>query len=119
MYKYLGRFSLCCLLIATTSLAGCNILNKNGIGTTPIQKVLKMPSDTQQVTIHGKVTDQIAILGKGVYQLTDETGSIWILTDKGTPGMNQNIAVTGHLEKGFVFAGKNFGLSLVEQTRID
>ncbi len=78
-----------------------------------------MPSDTQEVTIHGKVTNQFAALGKGAYQLTDETGSIWILTDKGTPAMNQSIAVTGHLQKGFVFAGQNFGLSLVEQTRVN
>lgn len=108
-----------CLFTLGTGLSSCEMLWKSGIGTTSIEQVNRNPRDKKEVTIRGKVVNQFAVLGRGIYELKDDTGSIWILTDKGMPKMNSSIAVKGQPQEGLSFAGQNFAVSLNELGRFE
>jgi hypothetical protein len=100
-------------------LTGCDIASRIGIGTSPIGKVAQNPTDYKEATIRGKVTNQFSALGKGAYELKDDTGSMYVWTNKGMPTMNSSITVRGTMQEGFVFAGQNFAVSLIEVERLE
>jgi len=100
-------------------LTSCDIASRIGIGTTPIGKVAQSPTAYKEATVRGKVTNQFSALGKGAYELKDDTGSMYIWTTKGMPTMNSSITVKGQTQEGFVFAGQNFAVSLIEVERLE
>jgi hypothetical protein len=72
----------------------------------------------REVTVAGRVTNSYGAMGTGVYQLDDGTGKIWVFSERyGVPGREARIAVTGLIEQGFNFGGRNFALVLRETRR--
>jgi hypothetical protein len=72
----------------------------------------------EEVTIAGRVTDSFGALGRGVFQLDDGTGRMWVLAGpRGLPGNDAKVAVSGHVEQGFSLAGRNFATVLRETDR--
>jgi len=72
----------------------------------------------REVTIVGRVVDSFGALGRGVFQVDDGTGTMWVLTGQyGIPGAGAKLAVTGHVEQGFSLAGRNFATILRETER--
>ena len=100
-------------------LTACNLTSRVGIGTTPIEKVVQSPTSYKEAIIRGKVTNQFSALGKGAYELKDDSGSMYIWTTKGMPAMSSSITVKGQPQEGFVFAGQNFAVSLIEVERLE
>jgi hypothetical protein len=72
----------------------------------------------KEVTIAGRVANSFGGLGTGVFELQDETGRMWVFSEKyGVPGRDARIAVTGRVEQGFAFGGRNFAVILRETQR--
>ena len=72
----------------------------------------------QEVTIAGRVTDSFGALGRGVFEVDDGTGLMWVLAGQyGIPSAGAKLAVTGRVEQGFSFAGRNFATILRETER--
>jgi hypothetical protein len=72
----------------------------------------------REVTVAGQVTDSFGFGGRGVFQLDDGTGSIWVLPGPfGVPSRGARFAVTGRVEQGFTFGGRNFVTILRETER--
>jgi hypothetical protein len=72
----------------------------------------------KEVTIAGHVTDSFGALGRGVFEVDDGTGVMWVLAGQyGVPGAGAKLAVTGRVEQGFSFAGRNFATILRETER--
>jgi hypothetical protein len=72
----------------------------------------------KEVTIAGRVTNSFGGLGTGVFELQDETGRMWVFSEKyGVPGRDARIAVTGRVQQGFAFGGRNFAVILRETQR--
>jgi len=71
----------------------------------------------QEVTIAGHVTDSFGALGHGIFQVDDGTGTMWVLAQSGVPGANAKVAVTGQLQQGISFGGRNFATVLKETER--
>jgi len=109
--------SLALLLGLSLALAGCGQLARLGIGTTPIATVEQNPSRYTDVYIRGRVVNQIGVFGQGVYEIQDNSGSLWVITDKGLPAMNSTVTVRGKAQEGIVVGGRSFGVSLVEAER--
>jgi hypothetical protein len=109
--------SLVFLLCLSLALAGCGPLARLGIGTTPIATVEQNPSRYTDVYIRGRVVNQIGVFGQGVYEIQDNSGSLWVITDKGLPAMNSTVTVRGKAQEGIVVGGRSFGVSLVEAER--
>ena len=71
----------------------------------------------RDVTVAGRVMNSFAVMGKGVYEIDDGTGRIWVFSDKfGIPGRSAGIAVTGRIQQGFSLGGRNFA-TIIRETR--
>jgi hypothetical protein len=74
--------------------------------------------DGREVTIAGRVTDSFGAMGRGVFEVDDGTGRMWVFTDRfGLPGADARLAVTGRIEDGFSFGGRHFVVVLRETER--
>jgi hypothetical protein len=99
--------------VATLLLAGC----------PPRVSIAKINQDPgryagKEITIAGRVADSFGALGRGVFQIDDGTGTMWVLAGQyGVPGSGAKVAVTGHIEQGFTLAGRNFATILRETER--
>lgn len=109
-----NRFATALLIIATSLLlAGC----------PPQVSIAKLDRDPgryagKEVTIAGRVTDSFGALGRGVFQVDDGTGRMWVLAGHGgLPAADARVAVSGHVEQGVSVAGQNFATILRETER--
>src|SRR5262245_61389577 len=72
----------------------------------------------KEVTIAGRVTDSFGALGTGVFEVDDGTGRMWVFSERyGVPGEGARLAVTGRIDQGFTFGGRNFATILRETER--
>jgi len=71
-----------------------------GCGGVTINKLLAEPNHYagRDVTLHGDVTKSASVLGHGAYQLSDGTGSIWIVSAHGVPRQGAKVKVTGRVK---------------------
>jgi hypothetical protein len=92
-------------------------------GCPPRESIAKINQDPgrfagKQISIAGQVTDSFGAVGTGVFQLDDGTGSMWVFSKNyGVPGSGAKLAVTGHIQQGFAFGGRNFATILLETER--
>ena len=92
-------------------------------GCPPRESIAKINQDPgrfagKEISIAGQVTDSFGALGSGVFQLDDGTGTMWVFSAKyGVPGGGAKLAVTGRVEQGFAFGGRNFATILRETER--
>lgn len=71
----------------------------------------------KELTVGGTVSSGFGALGSGVYEIDDGTGSMWVYSQSyGVPGNGTKVAVTGRIEQGFNFAGRNFA-TILRQTQ--
>lgn len=111
--------ALCLLLgLGTVSLTGCNALARFGIGTTSIEAVVNNPMGHSDVIVRGEVTNQFGAFGRGVYEIQDKTGTLWVLTEAGLPSMHSTVTVRGTAAEGVSLGGRNFGVLFTESERL-
>jgi hypothetical protein len=82
------------LIVAMLLLAGC-------AGVTPIRDLLNDPSryDGKTVRIKGEVKGSLGALGVGGYEVTDETGTLAVVSDRADPPRaGTDIGVTGKFQ---------------------
>lgn len=69
----------------------------------------------QEITIKGQSSNAFGGMGTGIYQVDDGTGRIWVFSDNfGVPGEGATVSVTGRVEQGISWGGRNFGVILRE-----
>lgn len=71
----------------------------------------------REVGIRGVVLNSFGALGVGAYELDDETGRIWVLTERGVPPKGARVRTVGKFINGVTWAGRNFGNALRETNR--
>lgn len=64
---------------------------------TPIENLSQQNQNTT-VYVRGTVGDRAPFLGTGAYQLQDETGKVWVLTDDILPQTGEEVTIKGQLE---------------------
>lgn len=91
----LRRAGLLVLLIGAVSTAAC--------ASRSINQVLADPGryHDKQVKLSGSVVDSYSMVGRGVYQLDDKTGRLWIVSDNGVPRRGARVNVKGTVREGF------------------
>jgi hypothetical protein len=108
-----NRFPLVMVILGSLLLAAC----------PPHESIEKINRDPgrfagKEITIAGQVTDSFGALGSGVFQIDDGTGTMWVLSKhSGIPGNGAKVSVTGHVQQGFAFGGRNFATILIETER--
>lgn len=107
------------VLVAVTVLSGCKYLP---VGYTSISEIMRNPAafEMQTVKIRGEVTDanKLPLLDVRVYQLSDETGSILVLTQGNLPAVGKQVAILGQVENMMILAGQGLGLIVRETERL-
>lgn len=115
-FKYIMRkFLLIIIVFISVGFVYYKFLRKNNeikgiefaLTTTPIGEMVTDPRDfeNKEVTVSGIVTSSFS-LGLKYYTIKDETGSIYVLTDKAVPKEGELVKVTGIFNQRFKIADK-------------
>ncbi|PSN12583.1 hypothetical protein C7293_19495 [filamentous cyanobacterium CCT1] len=81
---------------------------------TPIAEV----SQTQQSTVYlaGTVEQQLPLVGQGLYELVDESGAIWVLSDEAPPPAGTAIAIRATIQyEQILLQGQDVGQHYAEE----
>jgi hypothetical protein len=71
----------------------------------------------REVALRGVVVNSFGALGVGAYEIDDETGRIWILTERGVPPRGARVRPVGKYINGVTWGGRSFGNALRETDR--
>jgi hypothetical protein len=91
------------LSLLVGGIVGCTPLNYLGLAQpniTPIgelspQQTTETTSEEQLIYLEGKVVDRAPFVDSGSYQLQDETGTVWVLTNGQLPQTGETVQITG------------------------
>ncbi len=113
MNTYQKTFAAILLVAATILLAAC----------PPRVKIADINRDpgryaNKDVSIAGRVSSSFGVMGTGVYEIDDGTGTMWVYSQSyGVPANGAKVAVTGRIQQGFSFGGRSFATILRETER--
>ena len=72
----------------------------------------------REVNVAGEVTQSIGFLGKGIYQVDDGTGRLWVLVNtRGVPSKGAKVGVKGRVTPTVTFMGVNYATVMRETDR--
>jgi len=72
----------------------------------------------KEVAVAGTVTQSIGALGRGIYQVDDGSGRLWVLTtNRSVPSKGAKVGVKGHVIPTVTFLGINYATVLQESDR--
>ncbi len=82
-------------------------LSAAACATKSIDRVLADPSRyrDRQVQIAGEVVDSYSLLGRGVYRVRDNSGQLWVLSERGVPRDGARVKVKGTIREPFNLGG--------------
>jgi hypothetical protein len=99
------------LLMLTLVLFGCG-------WHTHISEINDRPQDYEdkQVSIKGKVIETLSIpfVQKGLYQMDDGSGKIWVISQSRIPSRGEKVVVKGEVKTGFSIGNRTFGTIVAE-----
>ncbi|MDX2031558.1 MAG: hypothetical protein SF339_12860 [Blastocatellia bacterium] len=100
------------LLASVTLFTGCP-------EKTTISRIDSDPARfrNKEVLVVGEVTNSFGALGQGAYELSDETGKIWVITRRGVPSKGARVGSIGKYMHGVTWGGRNFGSAIQETDR--
>jgi hypothetical protein len=105
-------FYFAVVLMMGLALAACDRTKIGDITADPGRFMNK------DVNIAGQVTQSIGAFGKGVYQIDDGTGKLWILANgRGVPSKGAKVGVKGHIMQSVTFLGTNYATIMQERGR--
>jgi hypothetical protein len=93
------RYLRAVVVVAALGSAAC--------ATKSIDRVLADPQRYRDrtVQISGEVMDSYALLGRGVYRVRDDSGQLWIVSDRGVPRTGARVRVKGTIREPFNLGG--------------
>ena len=101
------------LLVASLGIAGCP--KRATIGEINGDPGRFRDKD---VAVVGRVVNSYGALDKGIFEIDDGTGRIWVLSEKyGVPNQGAQVGVSGRLISGVSYGGRTFGTVLREKDR--
>ena len=72
----------------------------------------------KEVGVVGTVTQSVGVLGRGVYQVDDGTGRLWVFSNsRGVPSKGAKVGVKGHIMPTVTFLGINYATVMQESNR--
>ncbi|MGC9502495.1 MAG: hypothetical protein ACP5D4_02030 [Baaleninema sp.] len=94
-------------------LAGCGV----GVEITPISELSGSGEnsranleDNTEAIVRGTTIDLAPFVEGGAYQLQDDTGTLWVLSDEALPEVGQPLQVTGTLvDRSIPINGVDYG----------
>jgi hypothetical protein len=104
---------------AITAWLACTLLLTACPQQTTISKLQNDPARyrNKEVALTGRVTNSFGALRYGAYELDDETGRVWVLTERGVPERGARVGTVGKFINGVTWGGRTFGSALQETDR--
>ncbi len=101
-------YRLLLVSIAALVLSACE--------SAKIAQITNDPSKYQNKTVRvdGTVTTSFGALSSGVYEIEDETGKIWVISNKGVPSKGARVSVEGTVFSGAMVMGQAVGTAIKE-----
>jgi hypothetical protein len=83
------------------------------------QKIADITSDPNKyrdktVRVAGVVTNSFGVLNMGGYEIQDDTGKIYVISNQGVPAKDSRVVVEGSVFSGAVVAGQAVGVAIRE-----
>ena len=103
---------VCTLILLAMGLAACE--------RTKISDIVADPGSyaNKEVAVVGKVTNSIGFMGHGIYQISDGTGNLWVLSEtRGVPSKGAEVGVKGRITPTVTFMGTNYVTVMRETDR--
>jgi len=91
-----SRFILSGVLLGVLGLTSCQsdqILRKEKETITPIADLNWVSAEVKSVYVRGNVLNRAPLLDRAAYQLQDETGQVWVITDNSPPESGQTVTI--------------------------
>ncbi len=83
---------------------------------TPVKDVQQHSQENSPIYLKGRIGQQVPLLGGRVYELQDQTGTVWVLTRENPPAQGDEVLIKGQVRyKSIPLAGKEQGSLYVEQ----
>jgi hypothetical protein len=94
------------------------LLFLSGCGATKIGRILDEPTRyrNRSVEVQGTVDKSFGALVAGVYQVQDDTGKIYVLSNGSVPRAGTRVKVRGRVMSGVTFGTRSFGTALREES---
>jgi len=85
--------------------------------TTDIADVPEL--EGQEVTVEGRVSlpSWFGDVSMGAYELSDDSGTVWVITEQEPPPEGGNVTVTGTVESAFSIGEEQYGVVVMESER--
>lgn len=87
-----SRFLLIGSLVSLLGLVACESK------FTPLAEVKRQQSHQDEIYVEGIVRDRVPLLKRGAYQLQDETGTIWVITQQSLPESGQAVTIQAKIK---------------------
>ncbi|NET55880.1 MAG: hypothetical protein F6K47_06840 [Symploca sp. SIO2E6] len=124
--KALFVFLPFCFLLFGGILISCNKLTRPSVVSinasdysVEVTKISDIPQNQEaSATVHvlGEVITKAPFLGSGAYQLKDETGTIWIVTNQTLPEVGDGILLKGQLQyQSIPIGGQELGEVYIQE----
>jgi hypothetical protein len=94
-YKHCAILTI--IILWAFAMAGCEQRTINQIIVDPSRYA------NREVAVVGTVTRSYSVLGKGVYEVEDGTGKLWVASKGGVPREGARVLVRGTIRDAFNF----------------
>jgi len=98
-----------CALWAALTLSSCGYSKIGRINADPTRY------RNRAVRVEGRVTNSFGLLSTGGYQLEDETGKIFVVSNRGVPSKGTKVMVNGSVMEGVTVMGHSYGTAIQER----
>lgn len=92
------------------------VVGLSSCGYTKIGKISADPAKyiNRTVRVEGRVTNSFGAMSVGGYQVEDDTGKIFVVSNRGVPSKGVAVQVSGRVMEGVTIAGRSFGTAIQE-----
>jgi hypothetical protein len=72
----------------------------------------------KEVQVAGRVVQSVGAFGKGIYEIDDGTGTLWVLAEnRGVPSKGAYVGAKGYITPTVTFLGVNYATVMRESDR--
>ena len=102
------RLRLLAVLAGAFLLMGCEAVKIADVKANPSKYSGKT------VKVAGRVTTSFGVLSTGGYEIQDDSGRIFVISNHGVPAQGANVVVEGSVFSGAMIAGQPVGVAIRE-----
>jgi membrane protein implicated in regulation of membrane protease activity len=87
--------------VLTVLVLGALVLS--ACATRSVNQILADPSRyrNREVRLSGSVVESYSFADRGAYRIDDQSGQLWVVSDRGVPRKGARVTVTGTIREGF------------------